>query len=145
MSFAANGIYTAPTGATNAAPGTVIRSLTWNTIFADISAALTQLAQQGFSPTVSTVAATSYTVASTDAALIFNAAGTATVVMPTPSSNSGRWLRLKTVANQAVVSSSSNIAPLASTTPGATIVAATAGKFAVMTCDGTNWVVMSGN
>lgn len=35
------GTYTPPTGAENAAPGGVIRSATWNTIFTDMSAALT--------------------------------------------------------------------------------------------------------
>ncbi len=36
-----NGIYTPPTGAENAQPGGVIRSATWNTIFTDMSNALT--------------------------------------------------------------------------------------------------------
>lgn len=38
-----NGVYTPPTGAENASAGTVIRSATWNTIFTDISTALTTL------------------------------------------------------------------------------------------------------
>jgi hypothetical protein len=145
MSFANSGIYTPPTGATNSTPGTVIRSATWNTVFTDIAAALTQLAQQSFTSTVSTIAASAYTVVAADAALIFNVGSTATVTMPTPSTNVGRWLRIKTVASQAVISSASVVAPLASTTPGTAICAATAGKYAVMTCDGTSWVIMSGN
>lgn len=40
------GIYTPPNGAENAFPGEVIASATWNSIFTDISEALTQLGQQ---------------------------------------------------------------------------------------------------
>lgn len=47
MSFnTATGIYTPPNGATNAFPGQIIASATWNVIFTDISNALTQLGQQ---------------------------------------------------------------------------------------------------
>jgi hypothetical protein len=40
------GIYTPPTGAENAAPGQVIRSAIWNTIFTDIATALTAVGQR---------------------------------------------------------------------------------------------------
>jgi hypothetical protein len=39
------GVYTAEPGATDAVPGEVIRSATWNTIFSDLSTALTQIGQ----------------------------------------------------------------------------------------------------
>ena len=39
-------MYTASAGATSAFPGEVIASATWNSVFADIQAALTQLGQQ---------------------------------------------------------------------------------------------------
>ena len=146
MSFSATtGIYTPPTGATNATPGDVIRSATWNTVFGDIALALTQLGQQSFNTKPATVAASPYTVASQDATLIFNVSGTATVVMPTPSASSGRWIRLKTVTSQVVLASASVVAPLTATVVGVTIVSATAGKWAALQCDGTNWVVMAGN
>ena len=46
MPFNTNtGIFTPPTGAENAAPGQVIASATWNTVFTDISLGLTQLGQ----------------------------------------------------------------------------------------------------
>ena len=38
-----NGVYTPPDGAEDAVPGEVIRSATWNTIFTDLSNALTQV------------------------------------------------------------------------------------------------------
>ncbi len=47
MPFNSQGIYTPPLGAENAAPGVVIRSATWNTIFTDIATALTQLGESG--------------------------------------------------------------------------------------------------
>ena len=47
MGFAASGVYTAPSGATSAASGDVIRSATWNTIFSDLSSALTSICQGG--------------------------------------------------------------------------------------------------
>ena len=40
------GVFTPPNGATNAFPGEIIASATWNAIFTDISTALTQLGQQ---------------------------------------------------------------------------------------------------
>ncbi len=40
-----NGVYTPPDGAEDAVPGEVIRSATWNTIFTDLSNALTQVGQ----------------------------------------------------------------------------------------------------
>jgi hypothetical protein len=39
-------VYTPPNGAENAFPGEIIASATWNSIFTDISNALTQLGQQ---------------------------------------------------------------------------------------------------
>ena len=55
MTFAVTGIYTPPTGAEDATPGTVIRSATWNTVFTDIAAALTQLGMNGTKPILGTV------------------------------------------------------------------------------------------
>lgn len=44
------GVYTPPTGATNAFSGKVIASAVWNSIFTDLSSALTTLAQGGVFP-----------------------------------------------------------------------------------------------
>ncbi len=43
MPFNAAGVYTPPSGATDAAPGDIIRSSTWNDIFDDISTALSEV------------------------------------------------------------------------------------------------------
>jgi hypothetical protein len=88
---------------------------------------------------------TTYTVAATDNFLIANAAATQTLTLPTASSNTGRTIRVKTTAAFTVVSASSNVVPLIGGAAGTAILAATAGKWADLTSDGTNWVVMAGN
>jgi hypothetical protein len=51
MPFGPNGTFTPVTGATTATVGAVIKSATWNSVFTDISTALTQLGNQTFQPT----------------------------------------------------------------------------------------------
>jgi len=86
-----------------------------------------------------------YTVAQTDASIIFNGAGSITVTLPAAAANAGRWLILRTIAAQTVVSASSNVVPLAGGAAGTAILAATAGKFAALQSDGTNWQTMMAN
>lgn len=76
MPFAADGTYTPPTGAENAAPGQIIRSLTWNTIFTDMSAALTSLgARAPYLATPTTLGtASTYTLLTKDNVLLVQAA-----------------------------------------------------------------------
>lgn len=83
MPFAPTGIYTPPTGAENAVPGAVIRSVIWNTIFTDISTALTQVGQLLpwiAAPTTLSIAA-AYTVTALDAVVLVKA-NVGTIVMP---------------------------------------------------------------
>lgn len=143
MGFSNSGVYTAPTGAINQTPGAVIRSATWNTIFVDITSALTLVGQQLWNGPKTLTA--NYTVLTTDTALIFNASGTTTVTLPSAATVQGHYLTLKTVAAQAVVASATVVAPLTATTPGTAILAATAGKFARLQSDGANWIVMMAN
>ena len=44
-----------------------------------------------------------------------------------------------------VISAASNVVPRTSTTAGTAILAATAGAWAELVSDGTNWIVMAGN
>lgn len=76
MPFNSSGVYTPPTGAQNAAPGVVIRSTTWNTIFTDISAALTTLGQASPAVAAPTTlsAASAYTVVPADRVVLVSAA-----------------------------------------------------------------------
>lgn len=95
-----------------------------------------------------TTKAANYTVdsgASKDSSIIFNGAGSLTITLPTASSFSGRILRIKTIAAQTVVSASSNVVPLVGGAAGTAILAATAGKWADLQSDGTNWIIMASN
>ena len=85
---------------------------------------------------------TSFTVAATDGWLICNGAGSITVTLPSPSSNTGRVIEFKTIAAQTVVSASSNVVPITGGAAGTAILPATAGAWATLLSDGTNWIIM---
>lgn len=91
-----------------------------------------------------TQSGTTYTVAATDYALIFTAATTCTVTLPTASSFTGRQLRLKGTGGATVVSNASNVVPRAGGAAGTAILAAAAGSWAELISDGTNWIIMAG-
>ena len=86
-----------------------------------------------------------YSMAATDSSLIFNGSGSITLTLQAASSYSGRMLYVKTIAAQTVVSASSNVVPLAGGAAGTAILAATAGKWAILQSDGTNWIIMASN
>lgn len=86
-----------------------------------------------------------FTVGANENEIICNGTATITVTLPAASSWVGRKVRIKTRAAFTVVSASSNVKPLDTDTAGTAILAATAGKWAEMVSDGTNWVIMAGN
>ena len=88
--------------------------------------------------------AATYTVATTDVSLRFTTTA-CTVTLPAAASFTGRVLYLNNVTAIAVTSASSNVIPLGSNTAGTAILAATAGKFAMIQSDGTNWITMMAN
>ena len=88
--------------------------------------------------------AATYTVATTDVSLRFTTTA-CTVTLPAAASFTGRVLYLNNVTAIAVTSASSNVIPLGSNTAGTAILAATAGKFAMIQSDGTNWITMTAN
>ncbi len=87
----------------------------------------------------------SFTLGAAENFVVCNGTGTITVTFPTASANAGRVVWIKTIAAQAVSSASSNVQPLTSATAGTAILTGTAGKFAMLVCNGTDWVVMSAN
>lgn len=87
----------------------------------------------------------SFTLGSNENEVICNGTATITVTLPAASSWVGRKVRIKTVAAYTVVSASSNVVPLDADTAGTAILAATAGRWAELVSDGTNWVAMAGN
>lgn len=96
--------------------------------------------------TAPVTATANYTVTATDTYIINNkAASSLTVTLPTASTQTGREIVIKTIQAFTVISASSNVVPATSATAGTAILAATAGKFARLVSDGTNWVIMDNN
>lgn len=85
----------------------------------------------------------SFTVAATESHIVCNGTGTITVTLPTAASNVGRVLVIKTIAAQTVVSASSNVQPIGSATAGTAICTNSAGAWAMLVCNGTNWIIMA--
>lgn len=144
MSFANDGTYTAATGATTASSGNTISSATWNAIHTDLATALTNLAQN-FKSVPVTLTGTSGSMTAVHSTLIVNASGTFTLTLLAASSYTGRHLLIKTIAGYAVNSASSNVVPLAGGAAGTAILSASAGKWAELASDGTNWIIMAAN
>lgn len=87
-----------------------------------------------------------FTVAATENMLINNKTGSACVVtLPAAASWTGRRITIKTTQAQAVNSASSNVVPRAGGAAGTAIVTGTAGNWAELVSDGTNWVIMTGS
>jgi hypothetical protein len=93
-------------------------------------------------PSVATKTA-DFTLADTEGWVINDKSGsTCTVTLPTPSLWVGRVVVFKNLQAQALVSASSNVAPIGSATPGTAILPATVGAWTTLVSDGLNWVVM---
>jgi hypothetical protein len=86
-----------------------------------------------------------FTLATNENWIINNKAGSACVVtLPAASSFPGREVMMKTIQAQAINSNASNVVPLAGGAAGTAIVTGTAGRWATLVSDGTNWVIMAG-
>ena len=85
-----------------------------------------------------------YTVLATDNTIIQTTTGS-TYTLPAASSFTGRRLHIVTQFAGAVISASSNVIPIAGGAAGTAILAATAGKFALIQSNGTNWVIVASN
>ena len=86
-----------------------------------------------------------FTLAITENWIICNGTATITATLPTASAWTGREIMLKTIAAFTVISASSDVVPLAGGAAGTAILAATAGRFATLVSDGTNWIIMQAN
>ena len=93
---------------------------------------------------VVTNANATYTVLATDTTIIQTTAGS-TYTLPAASSFTGRRLHIVTQFAGAVISASSNVVPIAGGAAGTAILAATAGKFALLQSNGTNWIIVASN
>lgn len=97
------------------------------------------------SPAPTTVTAATVTLGFGTPSVIFNNATGVTATLPAASSFPGAWFYFRNIAAGAVVSASSNVVPVAGGAAGTAILAATAGKWALLQSDGTNYQVMAAN
>ena len=86
-----------------------------------------------------------YTFSATDTAVVFNGSGTLVATLPSAASFPGRVLMLLTIAAQAVNSASNNVIVATGGAASNAILAATAGKWAILVSNGTNWQIMANN
>lgn len=87
-----------------------------------------------------------FTLADAEDYLINNKPAAACVVtLPAAASYTGRVVTFKTVQAFAINSASSNVVPRAGGAAGTAIVSGTAGNWAELVSDGSNWVIMAGS
>lgn len=87
-----------------------------------------------------------YTVPATTTTIINNKAGSSCVLtLPAAATYKGRRLRVKTIQAQTVTSVASDVVPRAGGSAGTAILSGTAGQWAELISDGTNWIIMAGS
>ncbi|WP_246677976.1 sialate O-acetylesterase [Mesorhizobium sp. B2-7-2] len=82
-----------------------------------------------------------FTVGDAENSIIVTKGSSCVATLPSASSWLGREILIKTTVAFTTVSASANVVPLAGGAAGTAILAATAGKWALLISDGTNWVV----
>ncbi|RAZ83191.1 hypothetical protein DPM33_32940 [Mesorhizobium hawassense] len=85
------------------------------------------------------------TVASSVTDIIVTKGSTCTITLPSAATFPGRRITIRTTVAFTTVSASSNVLPLAGGAAGTAILAATAGKWADLISDGTNWLIHRAN
>lgn len=98
---------------------------------------------QGNMITPQTIVASTYSQKSTDGSLIFNTSGTHTLTLLAAATFPGKIFTMRTIAAQLINSATSNVIPLVGGSASASILPATAGKWATLQSDGTNWQIMA--
>lgn len=101
------------------------------------------LAQSGFGTKFDATTNTTYTISKDACRVLYY--GTATANWTLPTGVSGRELLITTNNAYAVNSNSSNVVPITGGSPGTAILPASAGKWALLVFDGTNWAIMAAN
>lgn len=117
---------------------------TLSNISADMLVSIQSLFQ-GNMITPQTISAATYTHKTTDGSLIFNTSATHTLTLLSAVTFPGKLLIVRTIAAQLINSASSNVVPLVGGAASTSILAATAGKWAILQSDGTNWQIMASN
>jgi len=94
---------------------------------------------------LTTVTGTSYTQLWSDTYLSINPSNTFTITLQNSAISPGRILYIKTIANFAVNSAFGVVVPLNGGAAGTAILPNTAGKWAILASDGTNWNIIAAN
>lgn len=103
-----------------------------------------RLQSTGYTSSTAPVTKTgNFSVGDTENFIVCNGAGSITVTLPAAASYTGRVIVIKTIAAQTVISNASNVLPIGSSTAGTAILAASAGAWAMLVSNGTNWVIMA--
>ena len=112
-----------------------------------IDGGLNYLLCKAFGTAITTVAASTYTVDSGTYKdhTIIQTTTASTYTLPSAASYTGRELHLVTQFAGAVSSGVANVVPLAGGSATTTILVATAGKWATLKSNGTNWVIVASN
>jgi len=106
---------------------------------------LGQMTGCGSGPVAPVTKTGDFTLGANESEVICNGTASITATFPSAASLVGRKVRIKTVAAYTVISASSNVVPLAGGSASTAILAATAGKYAELVSDGTNWIIMAAN
>jgi hypothetical protein len=129
------------------ASGTAPNCFMGNTLIGTTTADGNKLQVEGnlsFRTSIETITG-NYTIPASSSSIICNGTAQITLTLPTASSYLGRTLIVRNIAAFAVISASANVVPIAGGTATTAIVAATAGKFAQIQSDGTDWQIMMAN
>lgn len=126
------------------ANGTANNAFNGNTSLGKITAPTSATDTTSLGTNLVTNSAGTYTVLTTDHTIVQTTAGS-TYTLPAASSFPGRRLHLLTQFAGAVISNASNVVPIAGGAAGTAILAATAGKYAILQSNGTNWLIVAAN
>ena len=95
---------------------------------------------------VPTKITTNYTVLETDDWIINNKAATiCTLTLLDPTLYSGHLIKINTWQAFGVQSNANNVIPQSGGAAGSAILTTTAGKWAILISDGTNWIIIQSN
>jgi hypothetical protein len=141
----------------HAAGGVTISSTTGTTVTGGLTSttpassdssttvATTAFVQTAAGNTIRTAVAATPSQLTTDGTIILNPPSACTLTLLAAATYPGRILRLKLIAAFAVTSVSANVVPLVGGAAVTAIMPATAGKYAVLQSDGTNWQIVEAN
>jgi len=126
------------------AQGTANNAYAGNSSFGKVTAPTVAVDTTAFAANLVTNTAGTYSVQTSDHTIVQTTAASV-YTFQNPANFPGRILKVLTQFAGTVTSASSNIVPLAGGAAGTAILAATAGKFAVLQSNGTNWLITEAN